>query len=72
MARRYVATQSLTQLGPGIISVVTGRCQNDQMPIMKITGRRVLAPSSVPAEDGKYHDLPGIPVRNPLSQQGLH
>ncbi|KPM41921.1 hypothetical protein AK830_g4671 [Neonectria ditissima] len=38
-----------------------GRCQHDQMPIMKEHGRRVLAPSAVQAKDGKYRDLPGQP-----------
>ena len=40
-----------------------GRCQHDQMPIMKEHGRRVLAPSAIQAIDGKYRDLPGQPVR---------
>ncbi|KEF59305.1 uncharacterized protein A1O9_04149 [Exophiala aquamarina CBS 119918] len=38
-----------------------GRCQHDEMPIMKNAGRSVLAPSSISAKDGKYHDLPGFP-----------
>ncbi|KAI1627834.1 hypothetical protein EDD37DRAFT_606620 [Exophiala viscosa] len=38
-----------------------GRCQNEQMPIMKETGRAVFAPSAIPAKYGKYHDLPGMP-----------
>ena len=60
------------QLGSGVMSVITGRCQNDEMPIMKSTGRPVLAPSSVSAEAGKYHDLPGMPVRPLLPQRGLY
>ncbi|KAI1243823.1 hypothetical protein MGN70_013689 [Eutypa lata] len=38
-----------------------GRCQHDQMPIMKEKGGRVLAPSSIKANSGKYRDLPGSP-----------
>ncbi|KAH8901377.1 FMN-linked oxidoreductase [Thozetella sp. PMI_491] len=38
-----------------------GRCQNDQMPVLKNTGRPVLAPSSIKAEGGRYYDLPGSP-----------
>ncbi|KAF4332898.1 flavo nadh-dependent oxidoreductase [Fusarium beomiforme] len=38
-----------------------GRCQHDQMPIMKEKGGRVLAPSSIKAEGGKYRNLPGVP-----------
>lgn len=34
------------------------------MPVMKGTGRPVLAPSAVPAEGWKYRDLPGMPVRD--------
>lgn len=41
-----------------------GRCQHDEMPIMKKHGGVVLAPSAVPAMDGKYRDLPGQPVSN--------
>ncbi len=41
----------------------TGRCQHDQMPIMKEKGHKVLAPSNIKANDGKYRDLPGAPVR---------
>lgn len=58
--------------GSGIISVATGRCQHDQMPIMKSEGRSVLALSSISAKDGKYYDLPGVPVRTLLPQHGLH
>lgn len=39
-----------------------GRIQHDQLPIMKEKGGRVLAPSSIKAEGGKYRDLPGQPV----------
>lgn len=35
------------------------------MPAMKGTGRPVLAPSAIPAEGGRYHYLPGFPVRAP-------
>ncbi|KAH7134475.1 hypothetical protein B0J13DRAFT_506984 [Dactylonectria estremocensis] len=38
-----------------------GRCQHEQMPIMKEHGGRVLAPSAVQANNGKYRDLPGQP-----------
>ncbi|KAL0929779.1 nadh:flavin oxidoreductase nadh oxidase [Colletotrichum truncatum] len=38
-----------------------GRCQHDQMPIMKEHNGRVLAPSAIKANDGKYRDLPGQP-----------
>ncbi|RAH44903.1 FMN-linked oxidoreductase [Aspergillus brunneoviolaceus CBS 621.78] len=38
-----------------------GRIQHDQMRIMKEKGGRVLAPSSIKAEGGKYRDLPGQP-----------
>ncbi|KAL4964204.1 uncharacterized protein BDV14DRAFT_209516 [Aspergillus stella-maris] len=38
-----------------------GRCQHDQMPIMKEKGGRVMAPSSIKANAGKYRDLPGCP-----------
>ncbi|WZH45741.1 uncharacterized protein QYS62_006809 [Fusarium acuminatum] len=38
-----------------------GRCQHDQMPIMKEHGGRVLAPSSIKADAGKYRDLQGAP-----------
>ncbi|KAE8131452.1 hypothetical protein BDV38DRAFT_288698 [Aspergillus pseudotamarii] len=38
-----------------------GRCQHDQMPVMKKMGGRVLAPSSIKADAGKYRDLPGAP-----------
>ncbi|RAH76998.1 FMN-linked oxidoreductase [Aspergillus japonicus CBS 114.51] len=38
-----------------------GRIQHDQMPIMKEKSGRVLAPSSIKAEGGKYRDLPGEP-----------
>ncbi|OJJ55009.1 hypothetical protein ASPSYDRAFT_93033 [Aspergillus sydowii CBS 593.65] len=38
-----------------------GRCQHDQMPIMKEKGHKVLAPSNIKANDGKYRDLPGAP-----------
>lgn len=40
-----------------------GRCQHDQMAPLKDHGGRVLAPSAIKAEDGKYRDLPGQPVR---------
>lgn len=33
------------------------------MPLMKEMKGRVLAPSSIKAEGGKYRDLPGLPVR---------
>jgi hypothetical protein len=59
------------QTGCGVMLVGIGRCQNDQMPIMKSTGRAVLAPSSIPAKDGKYHELPGNPVRTLLTPQRL-
>lgn len=39
-----------------------GRCQHDQLPIMKEKGAKVLAPSAIRAEAGKYRDLPGMPV----------
>lgn len=39
-----------------------GRCQNDEMPIMKEHGRHAVAPSAIPAKGGKYRDLPGEPV----------
>lgn len=29
---------------------------------MKSKDRPVLAPSSIPAQGGKYHELPGMPV----------
>ncbi|KAM5345156.1 hypothetical protein ACJ41O_011018 [Fusarium nematophilum] len=38
-----------------------GRCQHDQMPVMKEHGGRVLAPSAIKADGGKYRDLPGGP-----------
>ncbi|KAL7769846.1 hypothetical protein ACKLNR_001230 [Fusarium oxysporum f. sp. zingiberi] len=38
-----------------------GRCQHDQLPIMKEKGAKVLAPSAIRAEAGKYRDLPGMP-----------
>ncbi|KAL4881646.1 hypothetical protein BJY04DRAFT_227725 [Aspergillus karnatakaensis] len=38
-----------------------GRRQHDQMPIIKEMGGRVLAPSSIKADAGKYRDLPGAP-----------
>ncbi|KAL4904753.1 hypothetical protein BDW74DRAFT_185346 [Aspergillus multicolor] len=38
-----------------------GRIQHDQMPIMLEKGRKVLAPSSIRAEGGKYRDIPGSP-----------
>lgn len=41
-----------------------GRCQHDQMPIMKEKGRVVEAPSAIRANDGKYRQLPGMPVRS--------
>ncbi|KAK5028950.1 hypothetical protein LTS07_006332 [Exophiala sideris] len=49
-----------------------GRCQHDQMPIMKDKGRLVFAPSAIPAKDGRYHDLPGMPVRALLLQHEPH
>ncbi|EWY99859.1 hypothetical protein FOYG_03791 [Fusarium oxysporum NRRL 32931] len=39
-----------------------GRCQHDQLPIMKGKGAKVLAPSAIRAEAGKYRDLPGMPL----------
>lgn len=39
-----------------------GRCQHDQLPIMKEKGAKVLAPSAIKAHGGKYRDLPGMPV----------
>lgn len=39
-----------------------GRCQHDQVPIMKEKGGRVLAPSAIKANAGRYRDLPGTPV----------
>ncbi|TDZ15094.1 Flavin oxidoreductase hxnT [Colletotrichum orbiculare MAFF 240422] len=38
-----------------------GRCQHDEMPAMKDHGRSVVAPSAIPADAGKYRDLPGKP-----------
>ncbi|KAH7222532.1 uncharacterized protein BKA55DRAFT_697308 [Fusarium redolens] len=38
-----------------------GRCQHDQMPIMKEMGGKVLAPSAIRVDAGKYRDLPGMP-----------
>lgn len=41
-----------------------GRCQHDEMPIMKEKGGVVEAPSAIRANDGKYRELPGIPVHS--------
>ncbi|KAF6829018.1 hypothetical protein CMUS01_08347 [Colletotrichum musicola] len=38
-----------------------GRCQNENLPIMREKNQVVLAPSKVKAEGGKYHNLPGTP-----------
>ncbi|KAF4449506.1 putative NADPH2 dehydrogenase chain OYE2 [Fusarium austroafricanum] len=38
-----------------------GRCQHEEMPIMKAKGGKVLAPSAIKAEGGKYRYLPGVP-----------
>ncbi|KAH8767476.1 hypothetical protein F5883DRAFT_671114 [Diaporthe sp. PMI_573] len=38
-----------------------GRCQHDQMPIMKEHGGVVEAPSAIKADAGKYRQLPGNP-----------
>ncbi|WQF84270.1 Putative NADH:flavin oxidoreductase/NADH oxidase, aldolase-type TIM barrel, oxidoreductase Oye [Colletotrichum destructivum] len=38
-----------------------GRCQHDQMPMMKERNHPVLAPSKIKAKAGKYRDLPGTP-----------
>ncbi|KAF4964265.1 hypothetical protein FSARC_7819 [Fusarium sarcochroum] len=38
-----------------------GRCQHDQVPIMKEKAGQVLAPSAIKADAGKYRDLPGEP-----------
>ncbi|KAJ4249769.1 hypothetical protein NW762_012111 [Fusarium torreyae] len=38
-----------------------GRCQHDEMPTMKEKAGRVLAPSAIKANAGKYRDLPGEP-----------
>jgi 2,4-dienoyl-CoA reductase-like NADH-dependent reductase (Old Yellow Enzyme family) len=40
----------------------TGRCQNENMPMLKESGYPVLAPSKIPAKGGKYHALEGMPV----------
>lgn len=39
-----------------------GRCQNEQIPIMQENNHPVVAPSKIPAQGGKYRDLPGTPV----------
>ncbi|KAG5800742.1 hypothetical protein H9Q69_000301 [Fusarium xylarioides] len=38
-----------------------GRCQHDQLPIMKEKGAKVLAPCAIKAQGGKYRELPGMP-----------
>lgn len=39
-----------------------GRAQNENMPMLKENGYPVLAPSSIPAEGGRYRNLEGQPV----------
>jgi hypothetical protein len=39
-----------------------GRVQNTEMPLMKAKRTLAVAPSSIKAEGGKYHELPGAPV----------
>ncbi|EQB51690.1 NADH:flavin oxidoreductase/NADH oxidase [Colletotrichum gloeosporioides Cg-14] len=58
-----VVTDAVHEVGGKIFFQAwhTGRCQHDEMPIMKKHGGVVLAPSAVPAMDGKYRDLPGQP-----------
>ncbi|EWG54451.1 hypothetical protein FVEG_12667 [Fusarium verticillioides 7600] len=38
-----------------------GRCQHDQLSIIREKGGKVLAPSVIKAQGGKYRDLPGMP-----------
>lgn len=59
-------TGAVHQVGGKIFCQVwhAGRCQHDQIPLMQEHDGRVLAPSAIRAEAGKYRDLPGQPVRS--------
>jgi hypothetical protein len=39
-----------------------GRVQNELVGIMREIGGRVLAPSAILVERGRYKDLPGMPL----------
>lgn len=41
----------------------TGRCQNENMPMLKENDYPVLAPSNIPSSGGKYRLIEGKPVR---------
>lgn len=47
-----------------------GRCQNENLPIMREKNQVVLAPSKVRAEGGKYHSIPGSPVARSFASKG--
>ncbi|KAK1657431.1 hypothetical protein BDP55DRAFT_699009 [Colletotrichum godetiae] len=59
-----VATDAVHEVGGKIFFQAwhAGRCQHNEMPIMKKHGGVVLAPSAVKANAGKYRDLSGKPV----------